>query len=432
MNKIKFFISSLLALTFLVSSGLSFAQESATNQQVGASPSNLVAMVDIKDAKIVSQTGNVFNISFTITNGTGLQGGVKYGIQLVPEGASYIAHETVYDESLTLLENSETKKDIIYTAPSILSGNYTLILNSKNESNFPFGTAILGKAKLVASTKGVKIANDSCYLQVQGEKSGVKYKINESVDIKMAENLVLTCTAMNNADSALTLTPFYETRNFNSFGKVIPQQGGDYNPVSFKKGEQKTFSVLLPKGNKADFYGLTFALMGEGSFSNYVYINYIINGVNAEIKKISLDKDYYAIGDEGQMRVIWSMLPTSYKRGGNISSNNSNIVFEADIVNENGSKCAPSIKEELKKDPKNPESVIDIKFRNNCLNPKVSAVLKDTNGNVLNARDFSFTSSEGNVNPSNRNTIIIIVVLVLLMFVGWRVYSKKKNINTNA
>lgn len=102
------------------------------------SAATMIADVSIRNAKIVSQDGNNFHISFDLINGEGSQTGVRYGVKLV-SGAKYenLIDQKAYPESVSLLSNSSKPIEIDYNAPSSLSGEYTLFLTSNNSSSFP-------------------------------------------------------------------------------------------------------------------------------------------------------------------------------------------------------------------------------------------------------------------------------------------------------
>lgn len=428
MNIFKF---SILGVFVMFSVFLS-AQTFAADDIVAPKESVLVATVSIEDARIISQKGNTFGIAFSLTNKEILQTGVKYGIQLVPDGAKYIADEKVYNESLTLYENSSLKKEITYTAPSTFGGSYLLFLVSNNESGLPLGVVLLGKVKLTASIKGLNILNNSCYLQVEDEKGSPHYTLTQNVDINNNEALKITCTAINESNTTVSLTPFFETRYFNTYGKVAPQAGGDYTAITFTKGEGKTFSLSLPKGTSSDFYNLKLGLMDSTLSSNNISLNYIINGVNALIQKVSLDKDYYSRGEKGEMNILWSVLPSSFKRGGSASGSSASVMLEATIKNEKGIKCTSVVRQELTRDPENPETLIPFNIRGNCLNPKVSATLTDKKGNVLDQKEFSFKSDTQNVKPAKPSLVLILsllVLLILIVFVSSVYKKKKKSVN---
>jgi hypothetical protein len=405
------------------------AVESKPAEKAESAVSTLVATVNIEDARIMSQDKNLFNIAFTLSNREGLQTGVKYGVQLVADGAKYISDEKVYDDSVTLYENSNVKKEIVYEAPKTLSGNYTLYLVSNNESNFPFGVTVLGKAKLAATEKGVQILNDSCFLQVADEKAQTHYTISQNVDISATESLKLTCTAVNSTDKAVTLTPYFETRYFGPFGKIAPQDGGSYAAVTLAKGEKKSFTTLLPKGAMPQFYNLKVSLMSSDLSSNKVSVSYIIRGVSASIQKISLDKDYYNMGEKGEMSILWQSSAGNFLRSKVAGASVPPVVtIKATIKNENDRECAAFVNQTLVRNAKDPQSKISFTSKSACTNPKVVATLTDDKGNTLDQKEFAFESDPQNIKPLKSSSIIIMVV-ALLAIIGLGIYMKKKKNN---
>ncbi len=424
MNLFKFSLLSLFLSLSLIFTTPSFAIETpATSQSI------TVATVNLERPRIVSQNKNTFNIAFGLSNREGLQGGVKYGITLVSDNGKYVVDEKVYEESLTLNENTTIKRDIIYSAPSNLGGSYTLVISSRNENNFPFASVSLGKVKLEASTKGVQILNDSCYLQVEGEKGSPRYTLMQNVDITSNESLKLTCSGVNETSAPITLTPFFETRYASVYGKIAPQSGGSFTPVVFAKNEKKTFSVVLPKGDIPQFYALKIALMSSDVTSNSVFVNYIVSGDSATIQKVSLDKDYYKAGDNGELSIMWSVSTSNFARSETKYAKLPEITMKATITGENGRECIEPIEKVLVRDAKSPSSGIAFEIKATCMNPKVSASLIDNKENVLDQKEFNFKSSttDGPTPISKKTIIIIIVVLLAILAVGF--YMKKRRSN---
>jgi hypothetical protein len=429
MSKLKFLILGSFLLLSLIIPNTSLAVDAGTPVPVAGPENNkftLVANVGIEEAKIVSQKNNIFNIAFTLTNGKGLQTDVKYGVQLMLDGAKYVADEKIYDESLTLYENSNIKKSITYTAPSTLGGSYNMYLVSNNASGLPLSVAVVGKVKLTASAKGIKILNDSCYLQVEGEKGAPHYTLIQNIDIKNTETLKLTCSAVNESNTALFLKPFFENRYSSAYGEVAPQTGGEYTTVTLAKGEKKAFTFALPKGTTAGFYNLKVTLMSATVSSNNLAINYIVDGPNAKIKKLSLNQDYYKSGDEGEMSVLWSASSGAFKRSGLKNIGAPKVTLEATITNDKGRQCASSIKQELLKDLNNPEAKIAFKAKAPCLNPQVLAMIIDENGTVLDQKTFSFKSNPQTTPKPNSKHTLIVIVIVLLVFIGLALFTRKK------
>lgn len=432
MNLFKSSLSGLLFILLLATSASSIIAhaEDATTSKSGSPTSNLIATVNITDARILEQKNGVFTLAFTLSNRDGIQSGVKYGVQLIADNAKFISDEKVYDESLTLAENSLTKKEIAYIAPAYLDGSYNLLITSKNENNLPLATVSLGKVKLTSSQKGVYIAPESCYLQVEGEKGAPHYTLLQTVDIEKTETLRLNCSAVNNTAETLTLTPFFQTRYYSSFGKLATQIGGDYKSIAFKKGEKKNISILIPKGDAAQTYSLKFSLMDAKNISNTINASYLVRGVTATISKLSLDKDSYKIGDKGEMHVVWSVTTGNIGRNAGKGSAVPLTTFEATIKNDKGVSCVDPISQKLIRNLKDPQTHISFSSKSTCDNPIVSASIKDDKGNTLYNQDFAFKSApEASKEPIN-NKLLTILAIVAVVIVGLALYIRsRKNSN---
>lgn len=381
----------------------------------------LVASVDIKNAKIVFQDGKTFKISFTIANGEGLQTGVKYGIKLFSDSKNpYLADEKVYDESLTLHPNNSVSREIIYTPPTGLDGNFVIMLDSKNESGFPFGNFVVSKIKLTASTKGVQILPGSCSVQVIGEKDAKQYSITKTVEINQDQSLSLTCNAVNNSAESLTVSPLFDNRYSSSYGEYAPQTTEANETIVFEKGQKKTFSITLPKGDMAKLYNLKASLSDGTNVSNEVSVNYVIRGLSATIQQMSLDKDYYRTNDTAELSLIW------FGSG----MNGSNVSLNTSITNKKGRQCIESNTQTITKDISNPINKISFQVKTTCEDPFVKLVLSDDKGNVLDQKEFLFKTIKI---PKNYGTAInrqylipMVVLLVVVAAVGIYLKRRKK------
>ena len=125
MKLLKISLLSLATIFSLVVAPATFAEEKKQEEvpvQVSLSD------IDFSNFEIISQEGNNFELSFTTINGQRAQSGVKYGVALNPKGVYPVGvtNEYVYSESLTLESNYELTKNIKYTAPSNLEGNYEI------------------------------------------------------------------------------------------------------------------------------------------------------------------------------------------------------------------------------------------------------------------------------------------------------------------
>ncbi|MFA6392503.1 MAG: hypothetical protein WCW54_00235 [Candidatus Paceibacterota bacterium] len=382
-----------------------------TNQATSAN-GIILATVNINNAKIISQKGNIFNISFSLSNGEGLQTGVKYGIELVQDSTKgqLIVDEKIYDESLTLNPNTTTKKEITYTAPSSLSGSYTLYITSKNSSGFPFGHIPVSVVNLT-NNNGLQILPETCLIQTETGKS---YSINQRIGIKPEESIKLNCTAQNSLKTDINVTPSYETHLMSSYGNIIETQTkGDTNPISFKANESKSFSVTLPKVTTPSSYNINFLLINKDFKSNSINVNYTVLGASATIENLSLDKDYYNKGDKAQVSFVY------------ITQGLSAITSNIQISNGNGNSCAKEQSQKLTITT-NPKVDSSISIKSSCIDPIISLSLTDENGKVLDQKEFKVkTTSE--IQKPKFNILYAIIPLILLIIVITYLYIKRKN-----
>jgi hypothetical protein len=390
-----------------------------TTKAFAQSPADLtvVADVNIQNPQIISQLQNNINISFTLTNGEGVQSGVKYGVRLVKNTNSgqFIYDEKVYDDTVFLAENSSVEKTIIYQPPATLSGKFNIYITSFNASNFPFSIASVGEVTLASTQKGTVIQVESCTLQ-QGTSAAVNIKtpltLNQGSEIK------LLCTVNNTSDVAIIATPRFETRLGGLFGDVVEQKGGSAEPINFAAKESKKINITLPSVSKPQVYAVTTWLDTNGAQSNFVTAKYSIAGNTALIENVSFDKDTYSKGDTVNASIVWS-------------ASQETVNMEAVIVNKTGGICSDTVSRLFNFNDK-PAGKISLSLNKPCDQSKVKITLKDEGGNVLDEKLFAITNNsqaesvEKKVNP----LLFIIPLIIILLGIGIVIY-KKNNSKTN-
>ncbi|ETB64046.1 TPA: hypothetical protein DIC38_01015 [Candidatus Nomurabacteria bacterium] len=403
-----------------------FAEEKVDTKEV---KSITLAEINLENVKIVSQENNKFNIFFSLVNGQGLQTDVRYGIRLIQntDKGQYLLDEKIYDDFLTLNPNSKTDKSIDYIAPDYLDGEYNIVLSSKNSNNLPFADYIIKKVHLTSSLKGIRILPETCYLKVEGEKSNLKYKLNQGVDIKTDENLNLFCTVENFSDSVISVQPSYKTYINSSFGDVAEVSDINNKSIVIDPLKTKEFSVILPKSSVPNPYSLNFTLGNENIKSNIINIFYVIRGSNATINSLFLDKDYYKKGDNALISFAYFPSIDVFLRGRYSTALPVKILSEVEIKNGKGNLCA----EPSTKDLSNQTS-IKVEFptliTSKCFNPSILITLKDEDGNILDQEDFNIkTTSVSKISISN---IAIILILLLLIIISYLYFKKKKNLQS--
>jgi hypothetical protein len=393
----------------------------------------VLATVNIIGANIVSQKDNTINISFILSNRTGIQTGVNYGIELYDTDSKtpYLVDEKIYEESLTLLENSILNKEVSYTYPKILSGDFNLFITVKNGNSFPFAKVSLGKVTLKASDIGLLISPQTCFTQVLEEKDIPHYNILQKVSINKEQTLKLTCEATNQTDKDLSVSPIFETFNGSSYGSVVSQNNVEKEILIFKSKEKKTFSINLPVGSIPQIYNMNVNLLEGNVKSNTINISYVLNGARASIMNLTLNKDNYQKGDNA----ILSLL---YNSSSNQKTENTplNLSVKAIMLNDKGQECIDPINIPLIRNIKNPIRELSAVVKTTCSNPNTNITLLDDKGNILDQKDFGtkllpVSPVSNEEKKSNTNKGLIILAIGILVVAGVAVYLRniKKNDN---
>ena len=389
------------ALLFSVTTN-TFAQTSAV----------LVTDVNVQNVKVTKQENNIFNISFALSNGVGIQSGVKYSVQLMSASKDkppFLVDEKVYSEVLTLNEKSITNRDIVYTAPSSLSGTYLVYVTSSNDKGLMLGLSSAGEYTITSSSQGLQILTETCKLSSVSTKDQT---LAGGIGIKLGDSVSLSCTVSNNAKTSMTATPVFETHYQSVYGDIVPQTGGSTSPITIGAGEKKSVAVTLPKVDNPQTYEVLFYLKSQGQDSNKVSARYTILGASVTILNVSTDKDYYKKGDTANLSLIWT--------GTDEATNAQATMASA------GQICGTADVESITKG----KQEIAVNVDTLCYNPSISVSVTDKDGKVLDQKTFDIQStSVSKVSASLGNAKGIIIALVLLLIIIIGIYMKRKGIH---
>lgn len=411
-------IGLFVLFSFILATGVS-----AVGTTKSTSKAIVIAQVNVGDAKIVSQKGNVLNISFNITNRDGVQSGVRYGVKLIQKTtkSQILVDEYIYPEVLSIGANSTIEKNITYTAPANLDGAYTALVLVKNYSGLPLGTGFLGEIKLVSSVDTVKILPETCSTSTSADKNVSSTPINRGISVSPKENILLTCTVINNSKESVSSVPLYETHYRSLYGDIAEHQGGDSTPILFKAGEKKSVSLTLPKATIPQFYSVKVSFKSGKVYSNSVVVNYSLSGLSATIQNFSLDKNSYKINETANISFFWTA-------SSNVKESLSAIALEAKITDKRQKECIVPVNQLLANTGlvKIPVSII-----RDCDSPQVSIALKDASGNILDQKQLSFESTEKlPAKFADKNGIIIAIIGILVVagiVIYFRNLKKKSN-----
>jgi len=367
----------------------------------------LLATVNITNTLLLSRRDNLLEIAFTLTNRTGIQTGVRYGVRLVTEGpkGQIVVDEQVFDDAITLVENDAVHKIITYTAPEFLSGVYDVYLTSSNESGFPFGATLVDAITLSAIKKGVVIDVKSC-TTTDGVTAGAPLSQPAVVDIYQA--VQLTCSAEYTGEKDLPAIASFETRYGTIYGNKLPPVPEGAESVTFSKGEGKFFSVLLPQQSKPGIYYTKMTLLAGPVVSNPIIVRTVVKGKVGVIDNVSFDKESYKKGDTALLSLIWHGTvdsPTATRES-------SKYLVQATIRSESGRGCAEQFSQVIPITATQPTSM-SLSIDSSCRNPAVTVYLSDPEGKtVYDTKEFSINIEH---EPIDKKIAFLIITFIFVL-----------------
>jgi|GEM_PF-1818797 len=423
----KFFPVSLVADAMAQGSEAKESDISLSDKKV------LVATVNIYDSKIISQENNNLKLSFDLSNREYVQPDIRYLVQLIKEdenGAQLLVDEMVYTEVISLGENQIIKKEIEYTAPDFISGEYQIYVVAKNQNGLPLALSNVGKVELAGSNNFVEILYDTCYVRINGDETA-KYSAAQGVDIKSNESLVAFCEVINRTSGDIKLSPEIKTFWRSSSGPEIDIKNNQNLDYSLLNNERKELSFELPKPSNPQAYDAKLKLKNlEGEIvSNEANFHYVLRGQSATIQNFILDKESYQEGDNVKASIFWSKSADGFVGSRFDSSELENYFVEVSMLNEKNKNCTDEFKNEL--DKSKIESRLNFFIKRECVNPTVLVSIQDKDGNVLDSKEYRIGSSNYS-NSSNQGSKSFIfygvIFIIILTLIGWLfILSNKKN-----
>jgi len=406
----------LLVGFFSLSKNVSAVEPVAAPEQAGLQMVT-VATVNIYDAKITEQAGNVFKISFDLSNRTGVQPQVIYGINLTrtDENNYIVADEKVFSSEVVSLGENETKKiNITYEAPKYLKGKYVPVLNAKNGNALPLAISTLNEVTLDGQGDSLEVAN--CFLTVKEDNDPQKkYELLGRVDVEKNETLFGNCTVAGSFAQETALAPTLTTFYRSSFGKEIRKDS--LKEVVVKPGEKKEFQFPISIASDPQAYSgiLVFADKNGNQISNKVEFHYVVRGLSATVQNIRLDKDAYEKGDIANANLFWTGSADSFSSLRKESTTFDDGKIDIMIQSGAGQECG-KINQTLARSSEEKELNFSIPISIKCLDPVLRISITDKDGNKLSNDVFNIKSKpvETKVAAAKYSKNILFVIIFLL------------------
>ena len=447
-NKVNFFLALVMFLL------LGWNGSAQAEEPVDANKNNgmvLIATVNVGDAKIISQDGNVFKISFDLYNRQNVQPQVIYGVELVKqkEGSlptiekdgkkvqvfdqatelQIIVDQEIFRNDVISLNSEETvHKEITYSAPSSLDGKYKLMLKARNSEGTIFGGASLGDITLQSAEGSVLIDESSCRISIGDDNSKEYRPQSGGIGVDPGSALKMRCNIENKSNvSSQNIIPEIIIYQRSVFGKVVDNQKFEALTFSPNEKSSKEFTLRVPEQSQ-NYQGI-FVLTDEkgNKISNEIDLIFGVNGEHGMIENVLLDKDSYSKGETANLQV-WYLVNGESAEGSSV-----NIL----IKDGEGNACSEQFSQKQEADYKSDYSVPIIK---NCQNPTAEIAIKNKNGKVLAQNSFAVETKSGGINQEQEQKqaqksslgqkAIIAGVILILVLIGLLAFliSKRKGL----
>lgn len=375
---------------------LAFGQEEKIHESELGDMQEMVTIADVNftGAKIISQEGNNIKISFSMDNRFKSQSDILYAVKLkrnIGEDNIAIVDEKIFDEVLSIDKGQIIKKEITYSAPKFLAGEYELMLQAETQAGLVLSFYDLGSISLVGDNKFVELKD--CRLLVEGETGSKEYFANEGIDILADENIIVRCKAENHFTENVTVRPNFENRLRSSFGIMVEDDNKAQADINLNGMESRVVDIKADKGLKPQAYEGKLYLMGANNevSSNAVSFHYVVNGESATVNNVSLDKSSYQKEQIAKITVMSSMSAGNFIDARLPNVELTDLFLDMEISNQSGESCITPIAE---KRLKVTDGILDFneKIIKDCDNPGVLVTIKNAQGKVLDQRNFNFKS----------------------------------------
>ncbi|MEI6587973.1 MAG: hypothetical protein WCO05_03435 [Candidatus Moraniibacteriota bacterium] len=430
-----------ITISMLAIFGLAFSVSIARAADVPPTQKKTVtvAMVDIYNAKIVSQAKNNFKLTFDLSNDANIQPDVKYAVRLIREdkGVQTVVDEQIYPEAFNLGENETIPTAIDYTAPVYLSGKLQLWIVARNQNGLMLSMVHPGDVILSGDGQYAEINAKSCFLKVVGDTSGNQYALAQGVDIKNEEKLIATCEIVNRSNATLTATPKAETHWRTTFGRVVSDNKELQKSLTLSSQEKKQISFILPKATIPQAYDVIVNLANvQGKVvSNEVVFHYVLRGASATIQNLRLDQDYYQKGDVAKASFFWTPSADSFAGSRFGATDGGKLFVTIFIKDKNNVNCVANDKKELNVEEKTPS--FELPITADCLNPQISVAIQDAEGLILDQNDYNLISKSASgdaainseqkkENPKNNLLIYGIFFIAMLSIISFSIIFIKR------
>jgi CARDB len=405
----------------------------------------IVAEVSVRDGLVVEQRGADFIIEFALENEGKIEPEVLYGVRVFKpsEFGPALVDEYVYPEVLSLDTGEKVAKQITYTAPFALHGEYVLQLVAANKSGLEYGAQTLGTYSIDTGglAGSITITPEECSVgieMVNGER--VTYGFFEGIDLdSKTEKFFLSCDTLTGIPDMYSAD--YEVRERSAFGDVVGAGSVDWGSYTLEDG---SFFMYIPTPEKPQSY-LTYVVFKnpEGTeVSNPITFRFVVQGESATVQNISLDKRAYTAGETAQVSVFTSGYADIFEgaRGREMQTEEASAesLMVQVVLMSNGKACSAVQTKSLSEDGTNGFLDLSIPVIEDCPNPTAEVEILSQSGATL-AQDSAkvgegddvMMQEEASTNETDGLYAAVFIILLLGGLVGYYLYTQLKKNDTH-
>ena len=376
-----------------------------------------VASVNIYNPTL-HQEGRSAAVAFTLANEAGVQGQVKYGVELtriIPGENKQDSKEPdpeilltriVSPEVLSLGEGERQFKTFSFMIPEELSGDMRVWVKSWNDSGLLLALNPAGMLHIDA-VSGPRVAVDpqTCFVSVVGAKlpiaaAGNAYTLSQGVDVSDGEGLSVSCSFSNATTADVAVTPsFTAYRRIVGIGMPVSEATKTGVVMTLPAGSTQLLSFEVPLAAVPQAYDtqVSFVDASGHPLTESITVHYVRRGASATIKNLTFDKMTYASGDTANAQLFWVGSADNFQGSrGNAGTAFGTLILKAEMVDASGTACAkPFTKSVDTGQINNGYDTLTFAVTAPCQQPKLRISLLKGDGTLLDEDTFESPTSNG-------------------------------------
>lgn len=411
-----------------------------------------VATVNVQDLQLLHQDHQVFSLYFTLSNGVGIQTNILYAVRLLELDAAgqwNVVDTQVYRDDVIQLGSHETlQKNIVYTAPQFLKGNYLIEIEASTSQGLSLGTQRLETEILLdGNDEYLEYATSSCSL-THSLSDNRSHSVDQSLLIAHDSAVTAHCSFKNISGSEMKVIPHVSIYDESYFGALLQTEKSD--EITIPSKQNQNIEITLPKVTKPQGYAgiIDFYDEHDVKVAKSLAVFFMVQGDMAKILNMTADKDIYVVGDTAKINVYWVGMPHSYFTAMADDESPSDVVYDNTDTEENiesfqlqvtmmNGKHIPCSTQYMKTLPMNALGGVEsirMPVTSMCTQPSVQVEIRNADDAVLTDASYDITSKSVPIETSVlsysdgsslKKYCIVAISMASLLLLLW--YLLKKN-----